>query len=112
MKKDEDPFDSPDIEHINLYLYLIPVFGFFSGSVEAVPASAKPGAGKSLPAGRDLSPNLAVGIPFFRNRGQNFGIPDATSVINEWRADLWLFFGQCLADVPLVAKKAAALARN
>lgn len=29
MKKDEDLFDSPDIEHVNLYLYLIPVFGFF-----------------------------------------------------------------------------------
>ncbi len=29
MKKNGDPFDNPDIKHLNLYLYLIPVVGFF-----------------------------------------------------------------------------------
>jgi hypothetical protein len=25
----KDPFDNPDVQHLNLYLYLIPVLGFF-----------------------------------------------------------------------------------
>lgn len=29
MKKNDPPFDNPDIRHLNLYLYVIPVIGFF-----------------------------------------------------------------------------------
>lgn len=29
MKQETDPFDNQDLKHLNLYLYLVPIMGFF-----------------------------------------------------------------------------------
>jgi hypothetical protein len=110
IMKELDPLENSDLNRLQLFVYLVPVLGLFPGTLDAVSPSGVAGTTSRESLVSYFSFRLAAWLHFIISRGAGFGVLDATLIIYEYYADLWLLYSVCWVDGAFVAAQVTSFA--